>query len=78
MTLADLVPSGSIERRILVARGHKVILDADLAALYSVLTGRLNEQVKRNRTRTKKGERAGTVPTPSTSGKAALQAGEGV
>lgn len=32
-------------------RGEKVLLDADLAALYGVSTGRLNEQVKRNRAR---------------------------
>jgi hypothetical protein len=29
-------------------RGHKVLVDADLAALYGVTTKRLNEQVKRN------------------------------
>ncbi len=29
-------------------RGQRVILDADLAALYGVPTRRLNEQVKRN------------------------------
>ncbi len=29
-------------------RGHKVILDSDLAALYGVETRRLNEQVRRN------------------------------
>jgi len=29
-------------------RGHRVLLDADLAALYGVTTKRLNEQVKRN------------------------------
>lgn len=32
-------------------RGHKVILDADLAALYGTTTKRLNEQVHRNRER---------------------------
>ncbi len=32
-------------------RGHRVIIDTDLAALYSVSTKRLNEQVKRNRLR---------------------------
>jgi len=37
-----------IERAILLIRGEKVMLDADLAALYSVSTKRLNEQVKRN------------------------------
>lgn len=36
---------------ILVLRGHKVLLDAELAALYGVTTKRLNEQVKRNRER---------------------------
>jgi hypothetical protein len=39
------------ERRILILRGHKVLLDADLAELYGVPTGRLNEQVRRNRNR---------------------------
>ena len=29
-------------------RGHKVILDSDLARIYGVTTKRLNEQVKRN------------------------------
>ncbi|MDA8239814.1 MAG: ORF6N domain-containing protein [Nitrospiraceae bacterium] len=37
-----------IEAVILSARGHKVILDADLASIYGVPTKRLNEQVKRN------------------------------
>lgn len=37
-----------IEDRIYVMRGHKVIVDADLAALYGVQTRRLNEQVRRN------------------------------
>lgn len=32
----------------MVLRGEKVLLDADLAALYGVSTARLNEQVKRN------------------------------
>ena len=34
-----------------VIRGHKVMLDVDLAELYGVTTKRLNEQVKRNRDR---------------------------
>ena len=38
-----------IEKRILVIRGHRVLLDADLAELYGVTTGQLNQQVKRNR-----------------------------
>jgi hypothetical protein len=37
-----------IESLILELRGHKVILDADLALIYGVPTKRLNEQVKRN------------------------------
>ena len=41
----------SISRCIYVIRGHKVMLDADLAELYGVTTKRLNEQVKRNRKR---------------------------
>jgi len=46
-----LVPVGHIEQAILLARGERVILDANLAALYGVTTKRLNEQVKRNRDR---------------------------
>jgi hypothetical protein len=41
----------SIERTIYFMRGHKIMLDADLARLYQVPTSRLNEQVKRNRSR---------------------------
>jgi len=37
-----------VESKIMVLRGHKVILDSDLAALYGVSVKRLNEQVKRN------------------------------
>ncbi len=37
--------------RILSIRGEKVVLDADLAAVYSVTTKRLNEQFRRNRKR---------------------------
>lgn len=36
---------------ILLIRGQKVMLDADLARLYGATTERLNEQVKRNRAR---------------------------
>lgn len=43
-----LVPADLIERRIFLVRGHKVMLDSDLADLYQVLTKRLNEQVRRN------------------------------
>jgi hypothetical protein len=44
----DLVPVEIVERRILLIRGHKVILDADLAALYEVPTRALNQAVRRN------------------------------
>jgi hypothetical protein len=37
-----------IGARIVLLRGHKVLLDTDLASLYGVSTGRLNEQVGRN------------------------------
>ena len=40
-----------VESRIFTLRGHKVILDSDLAELYGVPVKRLNEQVKRNRER---------------------------
>src|SRR5512137_755833 len=46
-----MIPIERIERTILLIRGHKVILDTDLAALYGVTPKRLNEQVKRNRER---------------------------
>ena len=36
---------------IYVVRGHRVMIDSDLARIYGVSTGRLNEQVKRNVTR---------------------------
>ena len=42
------IPAEKIERRILLLRGQKVMLDADLAELYGVTVGRLNEAVKRN------------------------------
>ena len=45
---AALVPPERIERSILLIRGHKVILDADLAALYGVETKQLIRAVKRN------------------------------
>jgi hypothetical protein len=40
-----------IERAILLVRGHRVMLDSDLADLYQVPVKRLNEQVARNRDR---------------------------
>jgi hypothetical protein len=43
-----VLPAGRIERAILVIRGQRVMLDADLAVLYEVSTKRLGEQVRRN------------------------------
>ena len=43
-----LAPEEVLVRKILYVRGHKVMLDSDLAELYQVPTKRLNEQVKRN------------------------------
>ena len=45
------VPTALIAERIVIVRGQKVLLDADLAALYEVPTGRFNEAVKRNGTK---------------------------
>ena len=42
---------GSIAGAILVVRGQRVMLDAELAQLYGVPTKRLNEQVRRNAAR---------------------------
>jgi len=45
------VPAERIANAILIVRGHRVMLDADLASLYGTTTKRLNEQVRRNRSR---------------------------
>ncbi len=47
-TMRDLVPTEQIERAIFIIRGHKVMLDVDLARLYGVTTFNLNKAVKRN------------------------------
>jgi len=38
----------NLEKRILVIRNKRVMIDNDLAVIYGVTTKRLNEQVKRN------------------------------
>jgi hypothetical protein len=43
-----LVVVEAIERWILLIRGHKVIVDSQLAELYEVTTGNLNLAVRRN------------------------------
>ena len=51
MSTALVLPLEAITQRIVVLREQKVLIDADLAALYGVETRRLNEQVRRNRGR---------------------------
>src|SRR5580700_10729117 len=49
--ISESVAPLAIERRIFPARGRKVMLDSDLAALYGVTTGNPNLAVKRNPSR---------------------------
>ena len=49
--MSTLFPAERIERAILLLRGHKIILDRDLAAMYGVSTRDLNKAVSRNRER---------------------------
>ncbi len=46
--MSALVSRERIEQTILVTRGHRVMLDANLAKLYGVTTFNLNKAVKRN------------------------------
>jgi hypothetical protein len=47
----NLIPAERIESRVLLVRGEKVLIDADLAELYGVETKALNRAVLRNRER---------------------------
>ena len=47
-TDSNLIPAERIERRILLVRGQKVLLDFQLVELYEVETKALNQAVKRN------------------------------
>jgi hypothetical protein len=47
----DIVPTERIAQAIYVIRGQKVMLDFDLALLYGVTTGALNQAVRRNQAR---------------------------
>lgn len=47
-SMNSLVKQDGIETRILLLRGHRVIIDRDLADLFDVKTKYLNRQVKRN------------------------------
>jgi hypothetical protein len=49
--VTSLIPSERIEQSILLIRGLKVMLDADLAELYGVPTKVLNQAVRRNKNR---------------------------
>jgi hypothetical protein len=51
MATGSSAPEITIQSRIFVLRGLRVLLDRDLASLYGVTTKRLNEQVRRNRRR---------------------------
>ena len=51
MSKALLPSTEYIQTKILLIRGHRVMIDADLARFYGVTTKRLNEQVRRNRDR---------------------------
>ena len=42
------IPEEKIEKTILVIRSQRVILDSELASIYGVSTGHLNQRVKRN------------------------------
>jgi len=50
-TLTSRLQAENISQRILTIRGHRVMLDFDLAKLYGVTTKRLNEAVRRNAAR---------------------------
>jgi hypothetical protein len=45
------IPIEEISRAIVVLRGRKVLLDAELAILYGVTTKRFNQQIRRNQER---------------------------
>ena len=49
--VTQLVPMERVEKLIHLARGEKVLLDADLAKLYGVETRALNQAVRRNLSR---------------------------
>ena len=46
--MSDLIPVEAIANRIYLVRGHKVMLDRDLAELYDVATKVLKQTVRRN------------------------------
>ena len=46
--MKDIISLETIEQKIFLIRGHKVMIDRDLARLYGVETKYLNRQVRRN------------------------------
>ena len=48
---AAIVLAERVAQSILLIRGHRVILDAELATMYGVTTKALNQAVKRNLSR---------------------------
>ena len=46
--MKDLISLEIIEKKIPFMRGHRVMLDSDLAELYEVSTKNLNKAVSRN------------------------------
>jgi hypothetical protein len=49
--MKDLIVLPDVDQLIYTIRSRRVMLDSDLAKIYGVTTKRLNEQVRRNRTR---------------------------
>ena len=49
--MSNIIPYEAVQQKILLIRGCRVMIDADLASIYGVTTKRLNEQVKRNKQR---------------------------
>ncbi|HXL72899.1 MAG TPA: ORF6N domain-containing protein [bacterium] len=46
--MSELIPNVSVEQKIFIIRGMKVMLDADLAEMYGIRAKRFNRQVGRN------------------------------
>ena len=51
LVVTSVIPQETVEKKIFLIRGHKVMLDRDLAELYGVETRVLNQAVRRNRER---------------------------
>ena len=51
LKIVSNIPQEQIEKAIFLVRGHRVILDSDIAQIFAVQTKYLNLQVKRNKDR---------------------------